>query len=46
MYQNYLQNRRLKQTLRDRFDNEKTGDKNLCVEQKKYKPLLTSQQEI
>ena len=39
--------RRLKQTLRDRFDNERTGDQNLFEEQtKKYKPLLTSQQEI
>ena len=39
--------RRLKQTLRDRFDNERTGDQNLIEEQtKKYKPLLTSQQEI
>ena len=39
--------RRLKQTLRDRFDNERTGDQNLFKEQtKKYKPLLTSQQEI
>ena len=38
---------RLKQTLRDRFDNERTGDQNLFEEQtKKYKPLLTSQQEI
>ena len=39
--------KRLKQTLRDRFDNERTGDQNLVEEQtKKYKPLLTSQQEI
>ena len=39
--------KRLKQTLRDRFDNERTGDQNLFEEQtKKYKPLLTSQQEI
>ena len=39
--------RRLKQTLRVRFDNERTGDKHLFEEQtKKYKPLLTSQQEI
>ena len=39
--------RRLKQTLRDRFDNERTEDQNLFEEQtKKYKPLLTSQQEI
>ena len=39
--------RRLKQTLRDSFDNERTGDQNLFEEQtKKYKPLLTSQQEI
>ena len=39
--------KRLKQTLRDRFENEKTGDQNLFEEQtKKYKPLLTSQQEI
>ena len=37
----------MKQTLRDRFENEKTGDQNLFEEQtKKYKPLLTSQQEI
>ena len=39
--------KRLKQTLRDRFDNEKTGDQYLFEEQtKKYKPLLASQQEI
>ena len=39
--------KRLKQTLRDRFENERTGDQNLFEEQsKKYKPLLTSQQEI
>ena len=39
--------KRLKQTLRDRFDSERTGDQNLFEEQtKKYKPLLTSQQEI
>ena len=39
--------KRLKQTLRDRFDNERTGDQNLFEEQlEKYKPLLTSQQEI
>ena len=39
--------RRLKQTLRDCFDNERTGDQNLFEEQiKKYNPLLTSQQEI
>ena len=37
----------MKQTLRDRFNNERTGDQNLFEEQtKKYKPLLTSQQEI
>ena len=39
--------KRLKQTLRDRFDHERTGDQTLFEEQtKKYKPLLTSQQEI
>ena len=39
--------KRLKQTLRDRFESEKTGDQSLLEEQtKKYKPLLTSQQEI
>ena len=39
--------KRLKQTLRDRFESEKTGDQTLFEEQtKKYKPLLTSQQEI
>ena len=39
--------KRSKQTLRDRFDNERTGDQNLFEERsKKYKPLLTSQQEI
>ena len=39
--------KRLKQTLKDRFDNERTEDQNLFEEQtKKYKPLLTSQQEI
>ena len=39
--------KRLKQTLRDRFESEKTGDQSLLEKQtKKYKPLLTSQQEI
>ena len=34
-------------TLRDRFESEKTGDQSLFEEQtKKYKPLLSSQQEI
>ena len=39
--------KRLKQTLRDRFESEKTGDQSLLEEQtKKYKPILSSQQEI
>ena len=39
--------KRLKLTLRDRFESEKTGDQSLFEEQtKKYKPLLSSQQEI
>ena len=39
--------KRLKLTLRDRFESEKTGDQSLLEEQtKKYKPLLSSQQEI
>ena len=39
--------KRLKQTLRDRFEFEKTGDQSLLEEQtKKYTPLLSSQQEI
>ena len=39
--------KRLKQTLRDRFESEKTGDQTLFEEQtKKYKPLLSSQKEI
>ena len=39
--------KRLKKTLRDRFESEKSGDQSLLEEQtKKYKPLLTSQQEI
>ena len=39
--------KRLKLTLRDRFESEKTGDQTLFEEQaKKYKPLLSSQQEI
>ena len=39
--------KRLKQTLRDRFESEKTGDQSLFEEQtKKYKSLLSSQQEI
>ena len=33
--------KRLKQTLRDRFESEKTGDQTLFEEQtKKYKPLV------
>ena len=36
--------KRLKQSLRDRFESEKTGDQTLFEEQsKKYKPLLSSQ---
>ena len=39
--------KRLKQTLRDRFESEKTGDQTLLEEQtKKYKPLLSSQKEL
>ena len=39
--------KRLKQTLRDRFESEKTGDQTLFEEQtKKYKPLLSSQKEL
>ena len=39
--------KRLKLTLRDRFESEKTGDQTLLEEQtKKYKPLLSSQKEI
>ena len=39
--------KRLKQTLRDRFESEKTGDQSLFEEQtKKYKPLLSSQKEL
>ena len=39
--------KRLKLTLRDRFESEKTGDQSLFEEQtKKYKPLLSYQQEI
>ena len=39
--------KRLKQTLRDRFESEKTGDQSLLEEQtEKYRPLLSSQQEI
>ena len=39
--------KRLKQTLRDRFESEKTGDQTLPEEQtKKYKRLLSSQKEI
>ena len=39
--------KRLKLTLRDRFESEKTGDQSLFEEQtKKYKPLLSSQREI
>ena len=36
--------KRLKQTLRDRFEFDRTGDQTLFEEQtKKYKPLLSSQ---
>ena len=39
--------KRLKLTLRDRFESEKTGDQSLLEEQtKKYKPLLSSQKEL
>ena len=39
--------KRLKQTLRDRFESEKTGDQTLLEEQtKKYKALLSSQKGI
>ena len=39
--------KRLKQTLRNRSESEKTGDQTLLEEQtKKYKPLLSSQKEI
>ena len=39
--------KRLKLTLRDRFESEKTGDQTLLEEQtKKYKPLLSSQREL
>ena len=39
--------KRLKQSLRDRFESEKTGDQTLFEEQtRKYKPLLSSQKEI
>ena len=39
--------KRLKLTLRDRFESEKTGDQTLLGEQtKKYKPLLSSQKEL
>ena len=39
--------KRLKQSLRDRFESEKTGNQSLFEEQtKKYKPLLTSQKEL
>ena len=39
--------KRLKQTLRDRFESEKTGDQTLFEEQsKKYKPLLSSQKDL
>ena len=39
--------KRLKQTLRDRFESDKTGDQTLLEEQtKKYKPLLSSQKEL
>ena len=38
---------RLKQTLRDHFESEKTGDQTLFEEQsKKYKPLLSSQKDL
>ena len=39
--------KRLKQTLRDRFESEKTGDQTLFEEQtEKYKPLLSSQKDL
>ena len=39
--------KRLKQTLRDRFESEKTGDQSFLEEQtEKYKPLLSSQKEL
>ena len=39
--------KRLKQTLRDRFESEKTGNQTLFEEQtKKYKPLLSSQKDL
>ena len=39
--------KRLKQTLRDRFESEKTGDQTLFGEQtEKYKPLLSSQKDL
>ena len=39
--------KRLKLTLRDRFESERTGDQSLLEEQtKKYKPLLSSQKEL
>ena len=39
--------KRLKLTLRDRFESEKTDDQTLLEEQtKKYKPLLSSQKEL
>ena len=39
--------KRLEQTLRDRFESEKTGDQSLLEEQtKKYKPLLLSQKDL
>ena len=39
--------KRLKLTLRNRFESEKTGDQTFLEEQtKKYKPLLSSQKEL
>ena len=44
---NVSEYKRLKQTLRDRFESEKTGDQTLFEEQtKKYKPLLSSQKDL
>ena len=40
-----LKYKRFKLTLRDRFESEKTGDQTL-LEEKKYKPLLSSQKEL
>ena len=39
--------KRVKQSLRNRFESEKTDDQSLFEEEtKKYKPLLTSQKEL